>query len=113
MASPGSPASLADSASSVESDHSLTLEDLVQLFVAAKRALSNQTVLWRANDIVESARNYLEENALLLGRIAAARSLIKKQIEMFGGISAGAIKEEEAVHTEFQVAASFITCARC
>ena len=70
MASPASPASSASSGSSRRFDQNRpqTLEDLVNHFVASKRSLNTQTTLWRANEIVNTARELLEENAILAAK---------------------------------------------
>jgi hypothetical protein len=75
MASPASPASSTSSAGSRRSfdqNRPQTLQDLINHFVASKRALNTQTVLWRANDLVHTARQLLEENAVLAAKALEA-----------------------------------------
>lgn len=106
MASPASPASSASSASPRPSfDHARpqTLEDLVNHFVASKRSLNSQTVLWRANDIVTSARELLEENAILAAKNASIRNIVDEQIDTFEALRRGIRVIEDEVDAEFKV----------
>lgn len=107
MASPGSPASSSSvSSNSSRTDHHSrpqTLEDLVHHFVASKRALNTQTVLWRANDIVTSARELLEENAILSAKNAAVRAIIDDQVDALHAVRRGMNIVETDIHAEFEV----------
>ncbi|KAF1953461.1 hypothetical protein CC80DRAFT_527414 [Byssothecium circinans] len=105
MASPASPAS---STSSVDSRRSLdanrpqTLEDLVNHFVASKRSLNTQTILWRANEIVTTARELLEENAILAAKNAAIRNIVDEQVDGLEAVRRGIDVIEGDVQTEFK-----------
>lgn len=108
MASPRSPASSASSAASPRSlDHDRhrpeTLEELVIHFVAAKRSLNSQTVLWRANDIVTTARELLEENAILAAKNTALRSIVDQQLDTLEAVRRGVDVVEAEVQVEFKV----------
>ncbi|KAF2634507.1 hypothetical protein P280DRAFT_474571 [Massarina eburnea CBS 473.64] len=105
MASPASPAS---STSSVDSRRSLdgnrpqTLEDLVNHFVASKRSLNTQTILWRANEIVTSARELLEENAVLAAKNASIRNMVDEQVDALEAVRRGIDVIEADVQSEFK-----------
>ncbi|KAF2464253.1 uncharacterized protein BDR25DRAFT_271944 [Lindgomyces ingoldianus] len=109
MASPDSPASLESSSSSNSSssrsfnpNRPQTLEDLVNHFVASKRSLNTQTVLWRANDIVTSARELLEENAILAAKNASIRNIVDEQVDALEGVRRGIDAVEAEVQAEFK-----------
>ncbi|EUC44199.1 hypothetical protein COCMIDRAFT_98809 [Bipolaris oryzae ATCC 44560] len=107
MASPQSPASPTSSAASRASlDHdnnnSLTLEHLVTHFVAAKRALNTQTVLWRATDIVSTARELLEENAVLAAKNTSIRNIVEQQVDALEAVRRGIDVVEAEVQTEYK-----------
>ena len=95
-------ASPASSASSASSRRSVALDDLVSLFVASKRSLNSQTVLWRANDIVHSARELLEENAVLAAKNAALRTIIEQQADALEAVRRGIDVAEAEVQAEFK-----------
>ncbi|KAF2743354.1 RIO1-domain-containing protein [Sporormia fimetaria CBS 119925] len=103
MASFESPASSAGSSPS-NSHHRRpqTLDDLVTHFVAAKRALNSQTSLWRANEIVTSARELLEENALLFARNSAIKALIYEQEDTLEAIRRGMHVVETDTQADFK-----------
>jgi len=106
MASPPSPASSASSASSQKAPNQnrpQTLEDLVAHFVASKRALNTQTILWRANEIVNSARRLLEENAVLAAKNAAVRNIVDEQVDALEAVRRGISVIEDDVQAEFKV----------
>ena len=108
MASPRSPAASVSSAGSrhsIEQDRGRpqTLEDLVGHFVAAKRSLNTQTVLWRANEIVTTARELLEENAILAAKNAAIRNIVDQQVETLEAARRGVDVVEAEVQAEYKV----------
>jgi autophagy-related protein 17 len=74
----------------------------VSLFVASKRALNSQTVLWRANDIVNSARELLEENAVLAAKNAALRNIVEQQVDALEAVRRGIDVAEAEVQAEFK-----------
>ncbi|KAF1966686.1 hypothetical protein BU23DRAFT_573769 [Bimuria novae-zelandiae CBS 107.79] len=105
MASPPSPASSASSASSrksVDQDRPQTLEDLVTHFVASKRSLQTQTILWRANEIVTSARQLLEENAVLAAKNSSVRTIVDEQVDSLEAVRRGIDVVEADVQAEFK-----------
>lgn len=108
MASPLSPASSTSSAASRRSfaqdnTRPLTLEDLVTHFVASKRSLNTQTVLWRANDIVNAARELLEENAILAAKNTSIRNIVAQQVDALEAVRHGVDVIEVEVETEYKV----------
>jgi autophagy-related protein 17 len=80
------------------------MEDLVKHFVAAKRALNTQTLLYHANDIVTSARELLEENAILAAKNASVRNIIVEQTDALEAVRRGMHLVETEVQTDFKVA---------
>lgn len=105
-ASPPSPASSTSGASSrgsLEQNCPQTLEDLVNHFVASKRSLNTQTILWRANEIVNSARELLEENAVLSAKNAAIRNIVEEQVDALEAVRRGIDVVEADVQAEFKV----------
>lgn len=101
MASSPSPASSAGSSGSLYNRHP-TLEDLVNHFVASKRSLSSTTTLWRANEIANSARLLLEENAILSAKNSFIRCSIEEQIDALEAVRRGIGLVEAEVKTEFK-----------
>ncbi|KAF1833624.1 hypothetical protein BDW02DRAFT_374349 [Decorospora gaudefroyi] len=99
MASP-SPASSTSSASS--STGALSLEHLVKHFVASKRSLHTQTVLWRATETVGTARALLEENAVLAARNTAIRSIVAQQVDTLDAVRRGIDVAASEVEAEFK-----------
>lgn len=94
MPSPQSPTSSAGSES-----HYLQEPDLPQLvgfFVAAKRSILSTSYLLRANEIVNSARSLLEENAILAAKNSFLRSTVEEQAGTLEAIRLGvsAVGEE-------------------
>ncbi len=108
MTSPPSPASPASSAGSRRWSEDAaahgppTLEHLVKHFVASKRSLHTQTVLWRANDMVNTARELLQENAVLAAKNAAIRNLVQQQVDTLETVRRGIDVVEAQVETEFK-----------
>jgi autophagy-related protein 17 len=106
MASPPSPASStssADSRRSFDSSRPQTLEDLVNHFVASKRSLNTQTVLWRANDLVNTARQLLEENAVLAAKNTSIRNIVEQQVDALEAVRRGIDVFEAEITVEFKV----------
>ncbi|KAF1943310.1 hypothetical protein EJ02DRAFT_443390 [Clathrospora elynae] len=85
-----------------DSSRPLTLEDLVEHFVASKRSLNTQTVLWRATDIVNTARKLLEENAVLAAKNTAIHNIVDQQVEALEAVRRGIDMVEAEVGTEFK-----------
>lgn len=72
-------------------------------FVAAKRSLNTQTVLWRANEIVTTARELLEENAILAAKNAAIRNIVDQQVETLEAARHGVDVVEAEIQAEYKV----------
>ncbi|KAH7065701.1 autophagy-related protein 17 [Paraphoma chrysanthemicola] len=105
MTSPPSPASSTSSAGSRRSfdqNRPQTLEDLVNHFVASKRSLNTQTVLWRATDIVNTARELLEENAVLAAKNTAIRNIVEQQVDALEAVRRGIDVVESEITVEFK-----------
>ncbi|KAF2027174.1 hypothetical protein EK21DRAFT_115067 [Setomelanomma holmii] len=105
MTSPPSPASSTSSAGSRRSfdqNRPQTLEDLVNHFVASKRALNTQTVLWRATDIVNTARELLEENAILAAKNTSIRNIVEQQVDALEAVRRGIDVVEAEITVEFK-----------
>ncbi|KAF2703814.1 hypothetical protein K504DRAFT_171887 [Pleomassaria siparia CBS 279.74] len=106
MASPDSPASSVSSGGSYkrspDPNRPQTLEDLVNHFVSSKRSLNTQTVLWRANDIVTSARELLEENAILAAKNSSIRNIVDEQVDALEAVRRGIDVVEAEVQVEFK-----------
>jgi autophagy-related protein 17 len=60
----------------------IPLETLVSHLLAAKRSLSSISTVWRANEIVTSARSALEESVVLSARTDFLRSGISEQAKI-------------------------------
>jgi autophagy-related protein 17 len=106
MASPPSPASSTSSASSRRSfdqNRPQSLEDLINHLVASKRSLNTQTVLWRANDLVNTARELLEENAVLAAKNTCIRNIVEQQVDALEAVRRGVSDVEAEITVEFKV----------
>lgn len=75
-------------------------------FVASKRSLQTQTILWRANEIVTSARELLEENALVAAKNTSIRNIVDEQIDALEAVRRGIDVVEGDVQAEFKVSPS-------
>ncbi|KAH8712015.1 autophagy-related protein 17 [Phaeosphaeriaceae sp. PMI808] len=105
MTSPPSPVSSTSSASSRRSfdqDGPQSLEDLVNHFVASKRSLNTQTVLWRANDLVHTSRQLLEENAILAAKNTCIRNIVEQQVDALEAVRRGIDVIEADIAVEFK-----------
>jgi autophagy-related protein 17 len=109
MASADSPASSVSSGSSRRSvgpdtdpNRPQTLDDLVKHFVSSKRSLNSQTVLWRANEIVTSARELLTENAILAASNSSMRNIVDEQVDALEAVRRGMDVVEAEVQVEFK-----------
>ena len=83
-----SEASLSPSASQSHPDD-IPLEALVSHLLASKRSLSSISTVWRANEIVTSARLSLEESVKLSARTGFLRSGIAEQAKLLRKVRAG------------------------
>ncbi|KAL2074098.1 hypothetical protein VTL71DRAFT_7876 [Oculimacula yallundae] len=71
------------------SHHDVSLETLVAHLLASKRSLASISTVWRANEIVTSARSALEESAVLSARTGFLRSGISEQVKILRRVRGG------------------------
>ena len=74
------------------------LEALVSHLLASKRSLSSISTVWRANEIVTSARSALEESVILSSKTMYLRDGISEQVKILRNVRGGI----EAVYKEGQ-----------
>lgn len=67
----------------------ISLEALVTHLLASKRSLSSISTVWRANEIVTSARSALEESVVLGARTGFLRSGISEQGKVLRKVRGG------------------------
>jgi autophagy-related protein 17 len=60
-------------------------------------------VLWRANEIVNTARELLEENAVLAAKNSSIRNIVDEQVDALEAVRRGIDVVEAEVQTEFKV----------
>lgn len=85
-----------------------TIQQLVDHFVAAKRALGTTAQVVRANDIVAAARTTIEENAILAAKNGFVRTCIGQQVRCLEAVRTGIGKLADEGEDEFQV--RVVTC---
>ncbi|KAF8861406.1 APG17-domain-containing protein [Acephala macrosclerotiorum] len=95
-ASPPNPLSRSQASQSPPNSqsHSMTHQDaslqtLVSHLLAAKRSLSSISTVWRANEIVTSARSALEESVVLSARTSFLRCGISEQMKILRKVRGG------------------------
>lgn len=93
------------SSGSSVSEREPTLEELVAHFVAAKRSLSSVSHVWRANEIVTSARAALEEDAVLSAQNAFVKRAVDEQVNALEAIRHGVEQTAVEGQAEFKVLA--------
>ncbi|KAH8672004.1 autophagy-related protein 17 [Tricladium varicosporioides] len=71
------------------SHQDVSLQTLVQHLLASKRSLSSINTVWRANEIVTSARAALEESAILAARTEFLRGGIAEQVKTLRKVRGG------------------------
>ncbi|KAH7396000.1 autophagy-related protein 17 [Cadophora sp. MPI-SDFR-AT-0126] len=69
--------------------HEVSLDTLVTHLLASKRSLASISTVWRANEIVTSARSALEESAVLSARTGFLRSGISEQVKILRRVRGG------------------------
>lgn len=67
----------------------ISLETLVSHLLASKRSLSSISNVWRANEIVTSARAALEESVVLNARTGFLRSGIEEEVRLLRKVRGG------------------------
>jgi hypothetical protein len=114
MASPR----LNDSSQSSEPEldpNNLSLDKLVDLFLASKRSLSCTHHVWRAREIVHTARDAVEDNAKVAARNSFVRYAVDVQLESLEAIRLGGSLIQSETRDEHDVGeilmGSKITCA--
>ena len=85
------------------SSHTLpTTERLLQYFVSAKRSLSSTNYVSRANELVNSSRNLVEEIAVLSARNSFTERAVSEQIDTLYHIRDAASNASNEAGDEFQ-----------
>jgi len=67
----------------------VSLQTLVSHLLASKRSLSSISTVWRANEIVTSARAALEESVVLSARTGFLRQGISGQVKILRKVRGG------------------------
>ena len=86
----------------------ISLETLVSHLLASKRSLSSISTVWRANEIVTSARAALEESVVLSARTGFLRSGISEQVKLLRKVRGGVENVYKEGQRDFKVCCSFI-----
>lgn len=60
-------------------------------------------MLWRANELVHTARELLEENAVLAAKNRAIRNIVEQQVDSLEAVRRGISLVEVEVESEFKV----------
>lgn len=90
-------------AASLHESESLTLERLITHFVAAKRSLSATSHVYRANEIVDTARSLVEECAVLGAKNAFLERGVNEEANALTAVRAGLDDVAKHAHDEFTV----------
>jgi autophagy-related protein 17 len=67
----------------------IPIEALVQHLLAAKRSLNSISLVWRANELVTSARTSLEQSLILSSRTTFLRRGITDQVKLLRRVRSG------------------------
>jgi autophagy-related protein 17 len=102
MASPQQPESPLSASESID-PRNLSLGELVDIFLASKRSLSCIDQVRKGREIVEAARDAIEENAILHAKTVFVRYALDLQTEMLDAVRHGARLIESDGHQELQV----------
>jgi autophagy-related protein 17 len=81
----------------------VSLDTLVSHLLASKRSLSSISTVWRANEIVTSARTALEESVILSARTIFLRDGISEQVKILMKVRGGIEKVYKEGQKEFEV----------
>lgn len=87
-----------------------SLETLVSHLLASKRSLSSINTVWRANEIVTSAREKLEESVVLNARTEFLRSGINEQVKVLRKVRGGIENVYKDGQRDFKVCSSAAGC---
>ena len=85
------------------SDKHPSLERLVPHFVASKKSLASTSHIWRANEIVTSARTSIEEIASVSARNSFLRRAVDEEVETLRAVKYGVEIVSQDGQTEFEV----------
>lgn len=107
MSSPASH-SYASASPDASQAHSITqdlvpLDTLVSHLLASKRSLSSISTVWRANEIVTSARSSLEESVILSSKTIYLREGISEQVRVLKMVRGGIEDVYKEGQKEFEV----------
>jgi autophagy-related protein 17 len=86
----------------------IPLETLVSHLLASKRSLSSIGTVWRANEIVTSARAALEESVVLNARTGFLKSGISEQVKILKKVRGGIENIYKEGQRDFKVCRSCI-----
>ena len=84
--------------------HDISLETLVTHLLASKRSLASISTVWRANEIVTSARSALEESVVLSARTGFLRRGISEQVKILRRVRGGIENVYKDGQRDFKVA---------
>jgi autophagy-related protein 17 len=85
----------------------LSLDQLVDIFLASKRSLSCINLVWKAREIVETGRDAVEENAILAAKNSFVRYAVDVQMESLEAIRHGGGLVQAEGREELQVRATY------
>lgn len=94
------------------SHQDVTLDTLVSHLLASKRSLSSIHTVWRANEIVTSARSAFEESVVLNARAGFLRSGINEQIKILRRARGGVEIVYKEGQRDFKVCSNVSKCGR-
>lgn len=87
----------------VEHGPDIPLETLVSHLLASKRSLSSISTVWRANEIVTSAKKALEESVALNARRGFVQDTINQQTKILKGVRNTIERSYNAGQEDFEV----------
>lgn len=87
----------------LDSSKTTTLEKLLDYLLAAKRSLSSTNHVWRANEIVNSARDALTEAVIIQARSGFLKHAIVEQLRVLTGVKNGVEQVARHGREDFEV----------
>ena len=93
----------------IQQRQDIPLETLVSHLLASKRSLSSISTVWRANEIVTSARSALEESVILSARTGFLRNGISEQVKILRKVRGGVENVYKEGQRDFKVCHSLRT----
>lgn len=103
MATTSPPTPDADPSTMAGGGASLTLEELIEHFVASKRSLASISHVWQANEIVATAKTQIEDIATINAKSGFLRKSIERQLVTLQSIKGGLDEVGRDVHADFKV----------